>query len=59
MYPPTYLNSELVEAEKQWARPTLDAAAKTAEAEGTETETVLVEGSPAEQICRLARERNA
>jgi nucleotide-binding universal stress UspA family protein len=57
--PPTYFAADVIEAEKQWATQALEAAAAEAEAVGVKAETVLLEGFPAEQICRTAEQRNA
>jgi nucleotide-binding universal stress UspA family protein len=57
--PPTYFGADVIEAEKQWATQALEAAAGEAQAAGVKAETVLLEGFPAEQICRTAEQRNA
>jgi nucleotide-binding universal stress UspA family protein len=45
------------EVERDWARETLAAAAAEAEAADLEAETVSRHGSPADEICAVARER--
>jgi len=52
--PPTYFGPEIVEAERQWAEEALEQAEEQARAAGVEAETVLLEGSPAIEICRYA-----
>ncbi|HET6848940.1 MAG TPA: universal stress protein [Gaiellales bacterium] len=52
--PPTYFGPDVVEAERQWAEEALAHAAEQATAAGVDAETVLLEGSPAVEICRYA-----
>jgi nucleotide-binding universal stress UspA family protein len=56
--PPTYFGSDLVEAEKQWATEALNAAAAEANVAGVHARTALLEGFPAEEICRYAKEHH-
>src|SRR5581483_7048168 len=48
---------DLVEAERDWARETLAAAAAAAERAGVKAETVSRRGAPAHELVRIARER--
>ena len=57
--PYTYLEDTWLEAEKDRAEEVLAAAKEDAAALGIEAETVLIEGSAAYEICRVARERHA
>jgi nucleotide-binding universal stress UspA family protein len=52
--PPTYFGPEVLEAERGWAEEALAEAAEQASTAGVEAETVLLEGSPALEICRYA-----
>ena len=56
--PPTYFGPEIVEAERQWAQDALAQAAEQAAAAGVDAETVLLEGSPAPEICRYAADHH-
>ena len=56
--PPTYFGPDIVEAEKEWAVEALEQAAAEARATGVHAETVLLEGSPAIEICRYAAEHD-
>jgi nucleotide-binding universal stress UspA family protein len=47
----------LVEVEREWAQTTLATAAAEAEAAGVSATTLSRHGEPADQICRVARER--
>ncbi len=49
----------LAEIERTWADETLAAAAEDARAAGVEAETVRRHGSPAVEICAVAKERGA
>lgn len=48
---------ELVEVEREWAQTTLAAAAAEAEAAGVAATTLSRHGKGADQICKVARER--
>lgn len=50
---------DLVDAEREWAKETVAAAAALAEEAGVEAETVVRHGKPGHQICAVARERGA
>jgi nucleotide-binding universal stress UspA family protein len=56
--PPTYFGPDIVEAERQWATEALEHASEQAEAAGVQAETVLLEGAPAEEICRYAADHH-
>lgn len=47
----------LVEIEREWAQTTLAAAAADAEAASVSATTLSRHGTPADQICKVARER--
>jgi cation-transporting P-type ATPase E len=49
---------ELVEVEREWAETTLASAADEAEAAGVPATTSSRHGTPADQICKVARERH-
>jgi nucleotide-binding universal stress UspA family protein len=59
VHPSAALLTDLLSAERRHAERVLDDAAAQAEAAGVPAETLLVTGDPAEQLCKLARERNA
>ena len=56
--PPTYFGPDVVEAERQWAADALEQAASSARAMGVDADTVLLEGSPATEICRYAADHD-
>lgn len=56
--PPTYVGPDVVESERQWAEDALAQAAEQAAAVGVTAETVLLEGSPAVEICRYAADHD-
>jgi nucleotide-binding universal stress UspA family protein len=51
------LDPDLVTVEREWAQRTLAAAAAEAEAAGVPAATLSRHGKPAEQLCKVARER--
>ena len=51
--------TDLLSAERSHAESVLAEATAQAEAAGVAVETLLVTGDPAEQLCKLAREREA
>jgi len=52
--PPTYVNEDVLTAERSWAEEALAAAADRARATGVSAETLLAEGQAAGEICRIA-----
>jgi nucleotide-binding universal stress UspA family protein len=50
---------DLVDAEREWAKETVAAAAALAQEAGVEAETVVRHGKAGEEICAVARERGA
>lgn len=52
--PPTYVNEDVLVAERSWAEEALAAAAGRARAAGVSAETLLAEGQAAGEICRIA-----
>jgi nucleotide-binding universal stress UspA family protein len=56
---PEFLDSDFVDAERDWAEETLAAATGRAAADGVEAETVIAKGRPVDELCRTARERSA
>ncbi len=57
--PVSVIDRDFVDTEREWAQRVLDEAAEVAHSAGVEVESVLAEGDPASEICRLARERQA
>ena len=51
--PPTYVNEDVLTAERSWAEEALAAAADRARATGVSAETLLAEGQAAGEICRI------
>ena len=54
-----YMDERSLEADKIRAQAVLDAAVKAAGEAGVKAEAQLVQGQPAEEICRIAKERDA
>jgi nucleotide-binding universal stress UspA family protein len=59
VHPSAALLTDLLSAERRHAESVLSEAAERAQAAGVAVETLLVTGDPAEQLCNLARARNA
>jgi nucleotide-binding universal stress UspA family protein len=56
---PEFLDPEFLDAERVWAQETVDAAAARAAASGVTVETLVAKGSTVEEVCRVARDRDA
>jgi nucleotide-binding universal stress UspA family protein len=54
-----YMDERSLEADKIRGQAVLDAAVKAAAEAGVKAEGQLVQGQPAEEICRIAKERRA
>jgi len=56
---PEFLDPEFIDLEQAWAEKTLNEARARADAAQIDAETVVARGRPAEEVCRVARERSA
>ena len=56
---PEFLDPEFIDLEQAWAEKTLSEARIRADAVQIDAETVVARGRPAEEVCRVARERSA
>lgn len=56
--PPTYFGPDVIDSDREWAEHALAQAAEQAAGAGVDASTVLLEGSPALEICRYAADHD-